>query len=334
MQSLDTLKLRLSQDCIKNINIDSFTKKEISSPADTIKDRKIVVTHYSYPNRKLGLNHLEIRDFGYCKEIIIEISAKILKEHYFELINIDNILLVVNNLNDSIIGFKEAEFLNAQVLRADIANHLCLSGSPDKYIDMLFCSLTNMDYNLDQHGKKGIVFIKNKKTKSIKDRIIFYNKSLEILKDRELCKYIDSNTFNNALKVESNLRSFSQMRRLLNIEGEITLKKVLESEEKVNYKLLEDITGKNNMEFFDNYKDKKLSEIEKIEGRKSIIKNANGNYITIRNFIKEHHGVKSNFSKTLKEYNKIIVSEKNTDKSRNSYYSDLLKELKKSLIEV
>lgn len=331
MQNLDTLKLRLSQNCIKNIN--SFIKKEISSPVDTIKGRKIVGTHYSYPNRKLGLNHFEIRDSGYGMEIIIEISAKILKEHYFELININNISLVIKNLNDSIIGFKEEEFLKAQVLRADIANHLCLSGSPDKYISMLNYSLTNTRYILEPYGKNGIVFIKGNKTKSIRDRIIFYDKSFEILKDREICKYIDSDIFNNILKVESNLRSFSQMRRLLNIEGEITLKKVLESEEKVNYKLLEDITGKNNMEFFDNYKDKKLSEIEKMEGRKSIIKNAKGNYITIRNFIKEHHGAKSNFSKTFSEYKKIQVSLKNKDKPLHSSNFDLLEELKSSLLE-
>lgn len=245
MNTIDTLKLKLDMDCINSFNPNAFETKELRGPLnEQTGEMPTYATEYILPDylHPYGLNSLRVTDNCHNLSVLVELSAKILKENYPKLINKNTVDEVEHNLNNEAISLKNGGLLDSLVLRADVVNDLRLSQNPKAYLNELsFTPNNKYDYKL--YKNNGITFNKDVQTKKLQQRIIFYDKGIEVLKDKKILKYVDPEIYQNVLRVESNLRSFTQMRRLLEINGDTTLDKVLNSNAAVNHNLLKEIIG-------------------------------------------------------------------------------------------
>lgn len=191
----------------------------------------------------------------------------------------------------------------------------------------------NHKYNVSKYFNDGIVFMKKNKTHRLKDRIIFYDKRNEIMRDDKIQKYINPDRFSNILRVESNLKSFLQLRKYLKIGKKNLLNRVLNSNEKVNFNIFNNVTKTFDNISFNYSENMKLKEIEKIKGRKVIIKENKYKPDLIRNYIKEKFSKNSNIGQYYRGYqNLLFYMLKEKASSKNSNLDILMDEIKESLL--
>jgi len=326
---LDTIKLKLPLEAIAELNKSAFNIQVCSSglSGEVLKQKQVLQKHKIFGVKNLELNNL-------ANYLVLELSAKVLKSHYFYGININTIELVVKNINNSgIIKFHSNKFIeSAEVLRCDVANNLKVKNKVNTYIEFLNIYRLNTNYNTSYY-RSGIVFKKD--VKSYKERLIFYDKQMELLRDKELLKVLSSADvlkFNNILRCESNLVSFKAIRSNFNITNNKLLS-VLSSKEKVNYKIFNNIvadTEPANINFLNHWKNyKKINKIEKIFGMEHICEFYNYNYGKIKAFIRQ-----SSKGKTSYQYRRYKNFLKKLAIQKEDYNKELevITELKKLLL--
>lgn len=332
--NLDSLKLSVKTDGIADINKAYFRRNEEMKPnGDMMKQSFIFDEKAASVKLPMGLKAITFNIYapGRESELLIELSAKILKGDYPKLINIDTFERMADSVNTAAISFHPDSLLNAKVLRADITDNVKLSRPPKEYIESLnIKSRYNSKWNVKKYDYQGLTFIKDVKSAELKDRLIAYDKNLEIQRDKEMMKFLKADTFKNVLRFESNQRHFSTMRRHLNLDkkADVTLRNYFESAGKVNLKILDDLTNVNS-ELIERYSelDLKYKEIEKLEGRRNIIIQCNYDMKLIRLFVRSHYSRKSNPSRVYKEYRELIDSMV-SGKNEKIPESELIEEIK------
>ena len=166
----------------------------------------------------LGLKSITARHHN--DSIIIELSSKILKGQYYEMINQNTIESLVYELNHTgIINVSEDVMLSkASILKMDATLNLKPETSKDSIISGLSCLPVTDKYNVGSYntsGNRGVVFAGRQTSK--KERQIFYDKIRDIKRDKKLQKYVPYSKlydqFKDVLRVECNLASFNTIRQ-------------------------------------------------------------------------------------------------------------------------
>jgi hypothetical protein len=259
----------------------------MNGTSQILKQKRVLSSDY----KVIGLKNIEVT----TNNLLIELSAKILKENYYEGINKNTVSQMVDNINGcKSIKLNTNKFLDsAKVLRCDVTDNLKVKNNVNDYLSLLNTYKVNSDYLVSFYNRKAgssIVFDRN--VKSYKERLTLYDKEKEIYRDKELIKLFDQealNRFNNVLRCEQNIVSFSKIREKLHINS-IDLKDVLNSKELVNYNTFTNITKENKaLTLFNSYKDKDLKYIIRLYGMRFFIELFEYDFSLIKQLIREHY---------------------------------------------
>lgn len=286
MVNLDSVKIGFSKSLVSSLNHDYFLKNvEMSNEGVVLRDRLVCKVDKSI----LGLKQIEFNEVS--QKGTIEFSAKFLGRDYPKGININTISQVVDKLNKSgIIQFHSNSFIErSEVLRCDVTDNIKPDNSklvfstlgsypiPAKYSKVVWNEPLN----------QGVVWKGNQKT--VRDRIIFYDKILEIQRDKFLKgnPYF-LNEFAGVVRVETNLSDFKTLEKTF---GTRYLSQVLLSESKVNYdhfcKIVKE-SEKIDLSLFNHFEGMKFSQIRNLIGDIGIIKMNNEEWPNVEAFVKRY----------------------------------------------
>lgn len=317
MIRIDSIKLENTTDIIKDINWSYFINTEsLNTTTGEIQVESVLKEHY----KDIGIKRIFIHN----NKIVIELSSKILKSDYFDLINKNNIFQVAENLSNKAITFDKYKLLKSGVRTIDITNNIKINGIVKNYIIDMFLFMLSDKYTPKLYKYETIEFKKNVKTKRYREEIKAYNKFIEMhatRNKRKILEFIKLKDFKNILRFESRLTTQFQMRKQFDIDkkpnnGSVRLKEILESSSQVNYTIFKNIlktvpkaekivlsTPKEmkNFAYYNSLKDK----YKTFERVKAYLKNINGE----RNFYYEYKKFKKyvggNFIKESELINEV-----------------------------
>jgi len=306
MIRLDSFKLKLPDDCLRDYDINKLKTSTEVFQGRTVKDVRYV------SNPALGVK--SITHNLLTKELILEGSAKALKDQYFDLININTVERLFGSFNDtSCITLDIGKAVEqAELLRVDTTQNLRLPESGITYVNSLNHVRLDVKYQVEPYRKNdntGIVFM-GKQT-SFKERQVFYDKLLDVRKDKDLIKAVGYSNlerqFTGVLRAESNFTKLSKIRDYCG--GSTNLLQVLKSRSTPNYSIFKKITNRyTSIPLFEDYDDSvKLMDIEKLEGRKKIVKDLGYDLDLIYQFIDSK--VKGGNGRYKKQYREVVANE-------------------------
>ncbi len=255
---------------------------------------------------------------------------------------------LIDNLNKvQGIKFNKHLFLdNAILFRCDCSNNIVVESEMKDYIDSLYINRVTDKYSVVKYTHGGLVFTRNvTKGSKFRERMTIYPKYKEIFNDKEILKYINPDNFKHVLRFETNLSTFTLMRKAFNFgnnrnklselygntdtDNMIKLKDVLESKENPNLKLLTKIT-KEYPRIMKEYQGMKYSEVEKYEGSKRIIEIFNYDIAAIKVLINSK--VKGNNSARFRDYIALMIDMRKEKAEGKGVVPDkLLEELREKL---
>ena len=265
--NIDSVKVRFPIDCVTDYRQSAF--ETITTDSMQLPESKI---QYKLTAKKpLGLKDIVLNQTS--GNVTVEMSAKILKEKYFSLININTIENALENINASgLIQINVPESVeNAQVLRCDVTTDLHIEDIP-RYLRSLAAYKVNQKYDCKVYPSS-VVFDRKVTTKALKEYQIFYCKATDMKKkDRELLKYVSIKDAKNVLRCETKCGNFQQIRNA--IEGtNLSLLSVLESKGNPNLKIFNRITQEIDETDYNNIQDfKTLIEMKQTYKHKDIQK--------------------------------------------------------------
>jgi hypothetical protein len=175
-----------------------------------------------------GLGAVEIAP----EHVVIEVSAKLLRQSYPAGICLDTIEELPEGLNETgALRVDGAGFLdNAEVLRCDVAENLRVRSVRDSLAALQLLGL-NERYHTRPYQGSGVVV--SREAKSLRERLIFYDKYGELnhLNRKWLgLGLIDAEPFRGVLRAETNISKFRDIRRLFEVGEPRRLLDVLSSE--------------------------------------------------------------------------------------------------------
>lgn len=235
MITADSISFQVSNDALMRID-----RKQFLQALTFDGEGKEIVNRLYLKDQHLGLKNISISKKKYSTSI--ELSSKILKKDYKDLIHKNNIELVVKKINElGAVKFDANEFIDtALVHKIDITNNLKPEHSIEKICRDLFIYSTASRYKVERALTNTGLTV-NGIARSNKERMIFYDKTEELNRNikinRILKQHININDFNGVLRVENNLRSYANIRSAFGFSSgkTIYLKDLLTSRKKVNY---------------------------------------------------------------------------------------------------
>ena len=248
------------------------------------------------------------------------------------MININTAEALVGAINDSGRIKVNYELINqAEVLKADFTQNLHPKQDLKNYFSMLSVIPISDKYTIDNYkakGNAGVVYRGAQKT--FKERIIFYDKSKDIARDKELKNNVPNHLlgkFAGVLRVETNMTQLSKIRQYTGKTN--SLIDVLTSEHKPTLQVFDKITKNIDLRLFQEWEGMRLQDIEKLEGRKQIVKALGYDIGRIKNFINAR--VKGNTSRYIREYRNVLMNVLQVDEKAVKYsLADELRELMKA----
>jgi hypothetical protein len=331
--------MQCTNDVIKNID-KSFAGVEYKPIK---KDGVLTSEIYQWKSKDIGVSGINLISFDNKNQnLTLQLSAKVLSENYYDLINVNTIEQVFDNINKTgIVEINKQNASNFKILSCDFTNNIKGDHTPHEYIEACQLMSLNSRYKVDvyngkgdHNNKNGIVF--NGRQKTFKERCIMYGKKDEIIKDRNFIKSLNKpmlmiNQFDGVLRSEMNISSFAKIREYSNTAN--TLMSVLNSNAvNPNYKLFQKIKSKSGVQtdLFSMSQNMKLYEIEKLYGRQTIIKELCFDMDLIHDFIKRH--VKGDTHKYIKDYrfiaNEMLVTDNINGQNENNIIFELEQLLK------
>lgn len=270
MANLDSIKILAPISSIDNYNSSLYTDKT-ESDSDCLTSQKSVLRY----SNTVGLKSVVIDRIK--DNVVIEMSAKTLLNDYIRGLNADTIENAISNINKgNEIRFNSTFLDTAEVLRADVTDNI----KPDRYNGNFYSSLSTIPiakkYHIDLYKRQnnlGIVFKGNQKT--VRDRMIIYDKCTEIANDKKFAKYVNThkvlNDFKGIARVESNHSQFKQLMKFYNSRQ---LTDILNSDVKLNYDIFSRITARADtieLSLFNEFEGMKWNKIKEYLGYKGII---------------------------------------------------------------
>jgi len=326
MVRLDSIKI-----LVPNEVINSYGSSFIRTPS--IDSNGLILTD------KMSLNNTGVLGF---KSVItdhknhsstFELSAKILGSDYIDGINQNTIQKAIETINKTNhVNINVNRFLDkAEVLRCDVTDNIRPDISNETFYKTLASLPIAKKYHTDLYNTKrnlGVVYKGSQKT--VRDRIIFYDKTLDIVRDKEFRNSPHAhklyNDFKGVVRVESN---HSQFKALNKHFGNRNLLTVLKSPIKLNYNVFSRITDKTtdvNLALFNQFEGMKFSSIRNYLGDKGIIELCNHDWQQIELFIKVYNTNNyRHYKKTIRNvYNTIMTQQNKVDLNIIDHIKQLL----------
>lgn len=328
MIRLDSIKLQVSNEVINSFG-SSFISSQSADTNGVILTDKLTLNNTGYTGFKSFITDRK------TNSSTLEVSAKILGTDYIEGINQNTIQQALETVNKTKhLDINVNRFLDiATVLRCDVTNNI----KPEVFNETFYKTLAALPiakkYHIDLFNTKrnlGVVYKGNQKT--VRDRIIFYDKTLDIIRDKEFrnSPYANKlyNDFKGVVRVESN---HSQFKALNKHFGDRNLLTVLKSPVKLNYNVFSRITDKTtdvNLALFNQFEGMKFSAIRGYLGDKGIIELCNNDWQQIELFIKVYNTNNyRHFKKHIRTvYNTITAQQSKTDLNIINHIKQLLNE--------
>lgn len=297
MTNLDSIKIEVPNECIIHLGDRFVNTTTTNNNANQIKNISTL--------NGTGVIGYKSTLYDHIRGVsIFELSAKILGPDYFEGITLNTIHQVADTINDSkqliIDPYKFIE--SATVHKADITNNLKFDVLDRKLFNTLATLPVNKKYDVTHYNVKsnlGVTY--RNKAKTVRDRLIFYCKTTELLaKDKDLRKqpYATKvfNQFKNVLRVESN---HSQHKEYKHIFGSCNLLDMLSSTANVNYDKFTKLThNKTDLVLFPEFEGMKFGEIMRYGGYKYICDGCNMDWQLIDKVMRIYTG--KNYSRDIK----------------------------------
>lgn len=261
MVRLDSLKIKfpLLSDSFQ-LNLEGCVRKEITYPIEKSNPENLInpvkiplpVTTFEIPRGDLprGVKSIiQKRD-----EVEVELSAKVLGSNYFDGININRIEQVWETLNTiPQIVLDHAIIEQAMILRCDNTYTLPVSKPIHKILSTLKVYPNNHKYQVNDFKDESLIY--KHKGKSIRERLILYDKMRELGSDKNNKDFFDAiskglDTSKNYLRIECNISKFADMQSLFNVPKKaysgIRLIDALNSKENPTLKVYNKIMSANN----------------------------------------------------------------------------------------
>ena len=327
MVRLDSVKILLPNECLNYVS-DRGIQTQDKRRNDIVKDK------VSFTNTGIrGLKNIHIDRMRHTTTI--ELSSKILEGNYIEGINKNTITQALEKINyTNLVSLNLNKVLdNGSFLKIDITDNIKLDNQ--KQGEMLYRTLANIPLAQKYHtsfwktnSNLGVVWQGDQKTK--KDRIIFYDKSIELRKDKSLKNSGYQNKvlrdFFGVNRFEQNITSLKDIRHYYQNTG---ITEVLNSTTKANYLKFTKMVNRNtdiDLRLFGYFEGMKFFEIRSFMGDKGICEMFEFDWHRIERFVRTHN--ESNYRRFLpslkKVYNMLNVENKASD-------FDLIEEIKQKL---
>ena len=332
MVAIDSYKMSFDIGIIKDVDFSRFDR-QINLSGTTAEDELLNVEKakqdkYFCVNPGYGIKRIEVNET--TNKVILQGSAKVLKDQYYEGINLNTWERVIQGYNDT--GYIKLDpgdvMKNAELFSVDVSANMVMDREPWEYIRAMKMLKVNERYEVKDYqnpGSKtvnGITFKGSQR--SFKERQIFYDKEKDVSREKELRQYIGK--YKNVLRVEMNLQ---QLRRIRYYYEKNTLQDVLNSQTNANYLLFEKINSKASMSLlrlFDETEGMPLYQAEKLKGRETIIRDiCLMDWDLVIQWIKSK--VKGNPSRYTKEYREVFMSMANEGGKILELHSPLMDEL-------
>ena len=212
--SFDTLKFSVCDidEHISEFKLDRFKKRSIQKPGEN----EIISYELLKSEMPLGLSSFDY--FPDQNRAVLECSAKILRENYFEGINLKTLDQFSSSLK--ILGLKDTWVNDSYVLRCDVTKNIRPTDIDSSLNDLYMLTL-NQKYEVKSY-RTSIIFSPTAKTSN--SRLTFYKKHVELLraKNKALLKILPSKLVNSSLgilRAERNIRSFKEIRDSFHVKN-------------------------------------------------------------------------------------------------------------------
>ena len=224
MIKFDKIKIISSLTNISNINEDKF--KTIT------KDGVILEQSFSMQSPFAMYIEADYEE----KELVLEITGKILKDKYPQLISIDTINQCLQNINEMGLCHLNIEeiLIDGKIVKCDVTQDVYYPNCKELCKNIKASVRSYKKYKAQERGAN-LEISKSVQTKNCQCRLIIYDKEKEmhLATNREfLSSCQDSasllNYFNGKIRFEINLNSMKQIRKNLNIDT-TSIKAVLTS---------------------------------------------------------------------------------------------------------
>lgn len=312
MLRLDSVKIEVPEE--------GFIWHNTSMPCTTHSEGGEVLSEtYTVPKKELpfGVRSIQIRQRGNTPTAIIETSAKVLRDEYYDMLNLNTADRYIHEVNkNGYIQFNHGLIDSGKVLTMDVTQNLQVNDKIPGYIQAMACVPITDKYNVTAYrgaGNHGIVWAGKQKT--FKERQIFYDKMKDIARDTKLRTTVHAKhlkKFEGVLRVEGNFTTFKTIRKYTGTEN--ILGDVLNSKQHVNLQLFDKITrsvNTVNLQLLMEWDGMKLYQVEKLEGRKNIIRALDYDMVKIQSFIKNR--VNGNVSGYVRDY-RLLCDELRTER--------------------
>jgi len=305
MRSFDTVHLLAPIE-----GLISYETEQFKGKADLDDEGNRVATVYSLKRgieKPLGLDAVSIQERG----VDLTFSAKILGTRYHEGLNLETIEQVVPALRP-IIDLEPQSLLDAVLWRIDCTDNIRPKNLRRTILTVGTLGSLNSRYRYEPYGstqEQGFVFAQRIKERA--ERIIGYNKELEMNRNGKTALALGVENFSGVLRWESNLRSRKLMRNLLGMDETYTLLDALNTDRNPNLALFEKIVGQGS---------DMLAEINKLHrtdgegvnyfknlGIDRVIEAYSGNWKAIEKHIRLQYNGKSNPSRFLKKVKQRVA---------------------------
>lgn len=314
MITLDSIKIHAPAEVITDRNVNAF-RCDIgcSEDGERVHRNKLIAS-----GNIAGLKRIEIDNLKH--EVQFELSAKILSDDYYRLINIDTIDQVFDRINRTgIIEIDKAQIDSFSIHSADCTKNLKGKHKPSAYLDNLAIMPQNTKYFREPYRgageskyKTGLVF--RGKQKTFKERMVVYDKTEELQKEKQFIRSVNNpmnvlNQFSNVTRVECNFSTYARIRQFFGTSDQ-NLLRVLSSEKNPVFDTYKRIKGAGcvQLELFTFPETMKWSELVSYYGLRAICIDCNYDLSIIKDLIKKHVGKKTGISHQVKQVKKILAN--------------------------
>jgi len=336
MINLDSIKLSIPADCIKEIKTDKMIQI-ISGKNGNLISKKHVLYDAREKNKQIGLNNITFDEIH--NKLYVDISAKILLADYGKLINLNTIENVFANINKNNVVMLHPNIAidEAKTYNFDVTNDLHVDRKISDYIDMLSTYEINEKYRPDIYEKESVKFIRN--VKSYNETLRIYDKEKDMMqaKNERMRQYVSPGAYQNILRVESMFNSHKRIKEIFDIQKQnndvdFILLDVLKSDKKINYEMLNRVVAPvEQLSLFNPYPAGRIAWniIRKKEGDKQIAKSCNYDIRIIKSYMRKY--LSGNISRYVREMKQTIkeMRDNERNKKKDDYY--LLDEIKEKL---
>lgn len=294
MLKIDKIKIVSNIRNISNINEDKFTT--------IIKDGCITEQKFTSLSPYLLYIEADLRE----QELVIEFSSKILHNNYPHSINITNIRECLSNINALGLCHLDIDSImeDNSVVKVDVCQDIDYSDCKS-LCKSIRSSISNYRAYTAKLNGTNLTIDKTAYTKSLKRRIIIYDKAKELKKATNR-RFIESLTdkqtildhFNGKTRFEMNLNSKEQIRQCLKVT-DTSIDAVLNSEADPIWDFLSEALDDGEI----SSRSRSLTEFKNI----LLLKYCNNDLAKVEAVVREHCSPNTHISQVMKPYRELLA---------------------------